>query len=184
MTGERRTVGGVPETVAIVAIVGGFATTAITVVSGHIAAARRARAEAEQLDRKFVQERGMRDILEVRSILDDAGRAMRIVRNTADRPKSAGWVEQAKDALEPLEARLLIRLPCDDATRAVTGVLDALRGIDMHYAINAGAIHSEEDEDEFWDGLTTLRDEVTYQANSFFEAASLVVGAQLVLPED
>jgi hypothetical protein len=121
---------------------------------------------------------------ELREILDEAAETIRSVRGTVARPSGPGWVESGIASLEPLEARLAIRLGEESkVTEAVAAVLESLATTEQHYELNAHGIASEDDEDEFWVGLDALRDDVGGQAEEFFSAARSVAGARLAMPE-
>lgn len=143
------------------------------------------RADREQLLTRLRHERQIHDVDELRGILDEAAETIRDVRDTVARPSGPRWVEDGIATLEPLEARLAIRLGEESqVTEAVAAIRESLATIQQHYELNAGSIASEEDEDEFWTGLDGLRGDVNRQAEEFFAAARNVAGARLNMPED
>jgi hypothetical protein len=185
MTARPSTVRRVSSTAAVVAItsVATLSAAAISAFASQAAVRVTARADREQLQARLRHERQVHDVDELRGILDEAAETIRGVRNTVARPPGPGWIEDGTAALEPLEARLAIRLGEDNrVTEAVAAVLEALATIQQHYELNAQGMASEEDEDEFWATLDALRDDVSQQADEFFSAARSVAGARLAMP--
>jgi hypothetical protein len=170
------------NTVAIVAITSGATLTGagITAYASQIQARLRNAADREQMQARLQHERSLHDVDELRSILDAAADAIRVVQRSVANPKEPDWVETGLQRLEPIYVQLSIRIgTTDPVTVAAFDTVEALREIAEHYT--SAEISTEEEENEFFTTLDALRDEIRISGSRFIQAAQETAGAKLAV---
>jgi hypothetical protein len=173
------------STAAIVAITSGatLSAAAITALAGQAQARRRDASEVERMRARFLHERTLHDVDELRAVLDEAADAIRAVRSVVAKPSGPEWLEEGLARLQPVRSKLGLRLGVHHrVTEGAGAVVEALRDIAGLYA--SVELRSEEDEDEFWASFEAMRDEVGYCADRFLEDAQETVGARLSVEDE
>ena len=170
---------------AIVAITSG-ATLGAAAIAAHAARTQWRLQDASQLERmqaRFRHERELHDVDELRAVLDEAADAIRAVRSTAAEPSSPGWLEQGLARMEPIHAKLALRLGSSHRlSESARSLVEVLQDIDGLYA--SAALRTESDEDDFWASFEAMREEVGIRADRFLEDAQRTVGSQLLITDE
>ena len=168
------------NTVAIVAITSGATLGAALIASAttQLALRRQLRSEAARQRATLRHERVLHDVDELRSLVDQGADALRVVREKVRERESSSWLDQSLAALEPLETRFVVRLGADNdvalAVRDAVAGLDALT--DLYETVT---LHTEGDEDRFWEEFERLATNVVEAIDAYYDAARRLVSARL-----